>query len=309
MTKKKIILICVVAIVLGLSAWAIVHFRRAGRPQIANTIQPFYTDISRSFRATGQVSPRNRLEIRPPFAGRVEEILVQEGEYVRRGQIIIWMSSNERAAMIDAAMARGPEEHRRWLGIYRPTPIMAPMDGFIILRNNEPGQTVTSADAIVVMADDLIIEADIDETDLRHIYIGKRVEMTLDAYPDKWFWGTVEHIAFESRLISNVTVYRVRIKPDSRPDIFRAGMTATIIVMLETRQNILALPSSFITQGRGGRGTVNLKTARGTQEREIRTGISDGRNVEVLSGVSPSDSVVTFERQSARRGRSALTGR
>ncbi|MDR0617549.1 MAG: biotin/lipoyl-binding protein [Endomicrobium sp.] len=100
------------------------------------------------FRETGAVNPRNRLEIKPPFAGRIEQILVNEGDTIKKGQIIIWMSSSERATMIDAARAIGDEEYARWQDIYKPTPIVAPMSGFIIYRQKEPGQTVTAADAI-----------------------------------------------------------------------------------------------------------------------------------------------------------------
>jgi macrolide-specific efflux system membrane fusion protein len=52
--------------------------------------------------------PQNRLEIKPPIAGRAEEVLVNEGELVKAGQIIAWMSSTDRAALLDAARAQGP---------------------------------------------------------------------------------------------------------------------------------------------------------------------------------------------------------
>jgi macrolide-specific efflux system membrane fusion protein len=302
---KKFILI---VLFLCLAAGVVVYFAKPKAFKVDKEIKPFYTSIVTSFRATGAVSPRNRLEIRPAFAGRIEEILVNEGDEVKKGQVIVWMSSNERAAMIDAAMAQGEKEYKKWLAIYQPTPIMAPMNGFIILRNNEPGQTVAATDAIVVMADDLIIESDIDETDLRYITIGKKLEMYLDAYPAQWFTGTVEHIAFESQLINNVTVYKIKIKPDTKPAIFRAGMTATITVEIENKQNILALPSAFITERRGKK-IVNIKTTKGFAEREIETGISDGRNVEIISSVTELDTAVTFSKAAAAKKKSALTGR
>ncbi len=65
-------------------------------------------DIDVTVLATGVVQPSNRLEIKPPIAGRVEQVLVNEGQHVRRGQVLAWMSSSERAALIDAARAKGP---------------------------------------------------------------------------------------------------------------------------------------------------------------------------------------------------------
>lgn len=58
--------------------------------------------------ATGTVQPENRLEIKPPVPGRIEEVLVKEGQVVKRGDVLAWMSSTERAALLDAARSQGP---------------------------------------------------------------------------------------------------------------------------------------------------------------------------------------------------------
>ena len=52
-----------------------------------------------------------------------------------KGQILAWMSSTERAALMDAARSKGPEEVSRWEELYRPTPILAPIRGTVISRN------------------------------------------------------------------------------------------------------------------------------------------------------------------------------
>ncbi len=103
--------------------------------------------------STGIVTPRNRLEIKPPVSGRVEEVMVEEGDRVKKGQILAWISSSDRAALLDAARAKGAEELKYWEDVYKPAPIIAPIDGFIILRNVEPGQAFTVNDAVLVMAD------------------------------------------------------------------------------------------------------------------------------------------------------------
>ena len=67
------------------------------------------------------------MEIKPPIAGRIEKLLVDEGDDVTSGQILGWMSSTDRAAILDAARAQGPEESKRWEDAYKPTPIVAPL--------------------------------------------------------------------------------------------------------------------------------------------------------------------------------------
>ncbi|RYZ62357.1 MAG: biotin/lipoyl-binding protein, partial [Proteobacteria bacterium] len=101
-------------------------------------------NLDRTVLSTGEVLPQNRLEIKPPIAGRVEEVLVDEGDAVVKGQIIGWMSSTERAALLDSARAKGAAEVKRWEEMYRPTPILAPIKGTVILRSVEPGQTFTN---------------------------------------------------------------------------------------------------------------------------------------------------------------------
>ena len=77
---------------------------------ITSEIKASLADIQISVSTTGIVEPQNRLEMKPPINGRIEEILVREGEKVKRGQILAWMSSTERAALLDAARAQSEEK-------------------------------------------------------------------------------------------------------------------------------------------------------------------------------------------------------
>jgi macrolide-specific efflux system membrane fusion protein len=261
------------------------------------------------FRETGSVMPRNRLEIKPPFAGRIEKILVNEGDAIEKGQIIIWISSSERAAMVDAARAIGNKEYARWQNIYKPTPIVAPMSGFIIYRQKEPGQTVTVSDAILVMADDLIIYANIDETDLRYIFIGKKLTMYLDAYPGEQFEGIIEHISYEARLINNVTVYDVRIRPIEKPKMFRAGMTVTITITAESRADARSIPNNFIVE-KDNKQTVVVKTGTDKKPvfevREVTTGVTDGKYTEIISGLNDNDTLVILHQSKRAKTKSLM---
>ena len=72
-------------------------------------IQPSLGSVLLTVTTTGIVEPQNRLEIKPSISGRVEEILVAEGDQVKTGQVLAWMSSTERAALVDAARSQGEE--------------------------------------------------------------------------------------------------------------------------------------------------------------------------------------------------------
>jgi len=288
MKLKNWILIVVIALIVGI--FFLSRDRRKETPY--TEIRPQRGSISLIVSASGVVKPRNRLEIKPPISGRVEKVLVREGKKIRKGEILAWMSSLDRAALLDAARAKGEEESKKWEDVYKPTPIVAPLTGFIIKRNVEPGQTVTSQDPILVMADNLIVQAQVDETDMGKLKPGQKAKMVLDAYPEKKIQGKIEHIAYESEIVSNVTIYQVDIAPDKALEILRSGMSANVEVTVSKKKDVLLLPATAIEE-RKGKKFVLLKTESGEPEnREVQTGIEDGKNVEIVAGLEESDLVL-----------------
>ncbi len=279
------------ALVIGLVFW-----KSCGRER------PTFKEVSVSrgdlrvvITATGTVAPENRLEIKPPIAGRVEDVKVKEGEAVKKGQVLAWMSSSERAALLDAAQARGPGELKRWREFYRPTPILAPIDGTVILRNVEPGQSFTTQDPILVLSDRLTVKAQVDETDIGNVRLEQNALLSLDAYPKQSFSGHVDQIAFDATTVSNVTTYVVDVLPENPPDFLRSGMTASVNFEIASRTDVLRLPTEAARRGPGADAgaTVLVRGENGKPfPREITLGIDDGQYVEIVSGLREDDVVL-----------------
>lgn len=255
------------------------------------TVKVTRGNISAQISTTGIVVPRNRLGIKPPVAGRVEKVLVVEGQNVRKGQILAWMSSSDRATLLDAARAKGEEEVKHWEDVYKPAPIIAPLSGFIIKRSMEPGQFFNTSENVLVMADKLIVQAQVDETDIGQIKLGQKAIIILDAYPDKRISAFVEHIAYESETTNNVTVYKVNILPISVPAYFRSGMSATTNFSLSERQNALILPLSAVKK-KGKRSFAFVQKDGKVSAIKIEAGLEDNDNVEIISGLNENDEVV-----------------
>jgi macrolide-specific efflux system membrane fusion protein len=276
----------------------------SGRQTSAPSYHPVQVergDLGISVLSTGVVQPRNRLEIKPPIPGRVEQVLVEEGQYIKKNTVLAWMSSTERAALLDAARARGPEEVKRWEELYHATPILAPIDGTLILRNVEPGQSFTSNDAVFVMSDRLIVVAQVDETDIGQVKLRQGAQLELDAYPGQGFDGKVDQIAFDAKTVNNVTTYAVDVLPARVPPFMRSGMTANVSFRIEGRKNVLLLPADAV-RNRDGRFYVLQSGADGKPaEKEITVGLSDGKRYEVLGGVGEGDTVLATRTQSAAR--------
>ena len=237
--------------------------------------------------STGTVQPENRVQIKPPIAGRIENVLVEEGAKVKKGHVLAWMSSTERAALLDAASARGADELKRWEGLYRPTPILSPIDGEIIIRNVESGQTVTSADAIFDMSDRLTVKAQVDETDIAQIQLHQKATIVLDAYPDQSIEAHVDQIAYDAKTVNNVTTYLVDVLPEKRPSFMRSGMTSNVSFEAGSKEDALVIPVEAV-KIREGQPVVFVSASGdegNPEQRTIQTGLSDGKRIEVRSGV------------------------
>lgn len=241
--------------------------------------------------STGTVQPENRLQIKSPISGRVDRVLVSEGDKVKKGQILAWMSSTERAALLDAARSQGGGEVQKWEVLYKPTPLLAPISGTIIQRNVEPGQTFTTSDAVLVMSDRLTVKAQVDETDLAQIHLKQKAEVTLDAYPDKILEAFVDQIAYEAKTVNNVTTYVIDVLPLETIDYMRSGMTANVTFIGATKENLLLIPNEFIRYENGKPVAMIMKENK-NQSKDLKLGISDGKVTEVLSGLELDDVVV-----------------
>ena len=221
---------------------------------------------------------------------------MDEGQKVTTGQILAWMSSTERAALVDAARAQGPQELKKWEDAYQMTPILSPVNGLIILKNFVPGQTVTTADIVLSMSDDLMIKAVVDETDLAQISSHQKSIVTLDAYPNDPIDSYVSKISYDAKTVNNVTTYEVDVLPKKPPPFMRSGMTANIEFVLKQTKKTLLIPTSSIHK-EGGSLFVMVTDPRSNnyqkaKKRIVTVGNSDGKKTEVLAGVTEGESVL-----------------
>ncbi|HXE80988.1 MAG TPA: efflux RND transporter periplasmic adaptor subunit, partial [Vicinamibacterales bacterium] len=191
------------------------------------------------------------------------------------------------------------------------TTIRAPIDGVVISRNVDVGQTVAAsmqAPTLFVIARDLEqmqVNARVDEADIGRIRPGQRVEFRVDAWPGETFTGTIRQVRLEPIVEQNVVSYLTVIdvpNPDLR---LKPGMTATVAVEIARADDVLGVPTAalrfeptaevfamsgqLVEQGtaRGGASTshgVWVLEAGKLRRVPVKTGISDGVLTAVLEG-------------------------
>lgn len=293
----------IVVVILVLAAAAVlILWKMPGKEtgEVLREIAPHRGTIQQLVTSTATVLPKNRLEIRPPVSGRMESILVKEGETVKKGQTLGWMSSIERAALLDAAQGQGEDKLKYWQDVYKPIALIAPIDGQVIVATIQPGQAVSASESALVLSDKLIVRAQVDETDIGKINVGQKASIILDAYPDKKIPATVEHIYYESTTVNNVTIYNVDILPESVPDFFRSGMNANVDFVVQERDDALLLPQEAVSSDNGQEYVLVYNGGEKTlTQRPVTTGLSEGKSVEILSGLTAADTVVVKSKKFA----------
>ena len=261
-----------------------------------------------TLRESAVVQPEHRLTVTPPIPGRIDSIEVANGVPVKRGQVLAWISSTERAALMDSARAAGGKEVNYWEDIYKPAPLIAPLDGHIISTGVVPGQVVVAAQTVFTMSDHLIVQASVDETDLNHVWLGQTAEITFDSFPDADLTGKVHEIAFDATTVNNVTTYVVNIYLDSTPDYVRSGLSANVFLLVSDRKNVLRIPTDAISPEE----TVQL--VQGNDQplvtRKVTVGATDGTWTEVTAGLDEGDWIArrVFAVQEAQKAGFSFTG-
>jgi HlyD family secretion protein len=132
------------------------------------------------------------------------------------------------------------------------TTITSPIDGTVIQRNVDAGQTIQAsfqAPTLFIIATDLKsmqIEVNVDESDIGLIKEGMRVDFTVQAYPDDTFPGTVRQVRLQPTTLQNVVNYTVVVDASNESGKLLPGMTATVDFIIEEKKDVLLVPNSAL---------------------------------------------------------------
>jgi len=167
--------------------------------------------------------------------------------------------------------------------------ITAPVAGMVAKRSVSVGQTVigssTGGTPVLTLAkiSPILARVMVDEADIARVNSSARVEVTADALPGKTFRAKILRIAPQSVVEQNVTQYPVVVQIDDAERMLKLGMTVDAEFVLARRKNVLLVPQEAV---RGGESkAVMIVEGQKLTPRVIQAGISDGRFVEMLSGV------------------------
>jgi RND family efflux transporter MFP subunit len=146
--------------------------------------------------------------------------------------------------------------------------VTSPMNGVVIAKGVELGETVTSGvssfnagTVLFTVADlkSLIIRVNLNEVDISKVAVGQRVRITLDAYPQKLFSGRVRFVAPAAKLVEKIKVFAVEVALDELGDAYRTGMSANVEILGEKREKAVSIPLEALQRREGETVAYRLK--------------------------------------------------
>lgn len=196
--------------------------------------------------------------------------------------------------------------------------IYSPIDGIVISREVEVGQTVVSNMNVanlytIADLDNMQVIGNVDEADIGSVKVGQPVQFSVDAYPDDIFEGSVTQVRLSPTTESNVVTYEVVVAAANPDHKLIPGLTANLTIYVMREQNVLLLPSSAFTFTPSDYdGSYNLPVAGAEIDRTtlkdgektvwivdgntlvnkiVTTGVSNGIKVQIIGGLSEGDTV------------------
>ncbi|MCJ7830403.1 MAG: efflux RND transporter periplasmic adaptor subunit, partial [Desulfobacterales bacterium] len=142
--------------------------------------------------------------------------------------------------------------------------IRSPINGIVLTRSVDPGQTVASslqAPVLFTLAEDLTrmeLQVDVDEADVGQVQEGQEATFTVDAYPDRTFQARITQVRYGARTVDGVVTYQTVLKVDNSGLLLRPGMTATADITVKKIENTVLVPNAALrfTPPAKARGTA-----------------------------------------------------
>ncbi|MCC5870024.1 MAG: efflux RND transporter periplasmic adaptor subunit [Gammaproteobacteria bacterium] len=172
------------------------------------------------------------------------------------------------------------------------TAISAPVDGLVLRRRVEPGDTVQPGAVLLVISPGgrMEIEAPVDEVSLQGLAIGQAALVEADAYPDQVFEAQLSFIS--PQIDPERGNLELRLSVDDPPAFLRQDMTVSVDIRIGERERALAVPNEALRDQAGNRARVWLLDGRRVQDRQVTLGLRGLTATEVVSGLSEGDLVL-----------------
>jgi len=354
---KKFLKIFVLVLILGGFVYTIyfLYEKSQAKPVVYETTNAFKTNIVKKTVATGSVVPRKEIEIKPKVSGIIEDLYVQEGAMIKKGDLIAKVriipdmvnlnNAESRVNRAKISLDNAERNFKRQKDLYNQnvisktqyeefeldyqnaqeelvsaennlelikegqtktsgkstnTLIRSTIDGMILDIPVEIGNSVIESNTfndgttVCVVADmgEMVFEGKVDESEVGKIREGMDLILTIGAINDVSFHAELEHISPKGVEENGAIQFEIKAAVDLIDTVFvRAGYSANADIVLDHRDSVLAITEALL-QFENDSAFVEVETQDQVfEKRFVETGLSDGINIEILSGLNKEDKI------------------
>lgn len=301
--------------------------------QVSGIIDRLYADYNDVVKAGQLIAEMDKVTLQAELESAQAELAASKTEYeYQLRNYTRTRTLHEKELVSDAAFDESLYLYEKARNAYRQSQasivkvrrnlgyatITSPIDGVVISRAVEEGQTVAAGfetPTLFTIANDLTqmrVIADVDEADIGQVTNGQRVEFTVDAYPDDTFTGEVEQVRLEATTESSVVTYEVVITAHN-PDLkLKPGLTANVTIYTLEKENVLAVPTKALrfapdgqvlagldmtlvpaTSTEPGQRQIWVRNGSTLEACPVTTGAVSGDKTEVSGPLAEGDEVAT----------------
>ncbi|MCK5838203.1 MAG: efflux RND transporter periplasmic adaptor subunit [Bacteroidales bacterium] len=356
MKKVLKILLAVIIIIVFAGTIYFLYNKSKAEPVVYETSTPIVTNIIKKTVATGSVVPRKEIEIKPKVSGIIQELYVEPGQLVKKGDIIAKIriipnminlnnaESRLNRAKISLENTKRTYERQKKLfdqkiiarndfeiyelehlsaleeleaaennlfliregqtkktGTETNTLIRSTIEGTVLDVPVEEGNSVIESNtfndgttiASIANMGEMIFKGNIDETEVGKIKEGMNLILSIGALEDETFRASLEHISPKGKEENGAIQFEIRANVTLKELSFiRAGYSANADIVLARQDSVMAIPESLLQFGENDSAYVEVETApQQYEKRYIETGLSDGINIEIISGLKSIDKI------------------
>ncbi|MEA4921164.1 MAG: efflux RND transporter periplasmic adaptor subunit [Clostridiaceae bacterium] len=226
--------------------------------------------------------------------GLITSVNATTGSVVSSGSIVLIIKNDEVTNAVTNArlsVSNAEETLKQLKAQLDHYTIKAPVNGTILERNVKESELATAAStlAIISSGDTINVKADIDEKYISKVSVGQNADITLTADTNSMVYsGTVKEISDSGTVTNGVTYYTVKISLE-RQDGLKDGMNVDVSILIKSKENCILVPKSYLINENQIEVLENGKTVL----KDVEVGITDGKYVEIVSGLSKTDDVIS----------------
>jgi HlyD family secretion protein len=357
---KKILRILLLVVFVGLIGGTMFYLYQKSKkkPVVYEIKSPFVSNVIKKTVATGSVIPRKEILIKPQVSGIIEEIYIQAGQHVKKGDLIArvkiipnmvelnnaesrqnkakinfedaklvyerqkkvyeqgvipeaefqqykltYMNAIEEQETAEANLQLIQEGVSKKSGATTNTLIRSTIDGMVLDVPVEVGNSVIESNTfnegttIASVADmgEMIFKGKVDETEVGKLKLGMPLILSIGAIEEEKFDAALEYIAPKGKEENGAIQFEIKADVKLKDNSFiRAGYSANADIVLDRKDSVMVIPESLIMFNKDGDSAyveIETQTPQIFEKRFIKTGLSDGVNIEVKEGIKIKDKI------------------